>query len=166
MSGMIGECRGISEGIYGVSRGNWRVYGGLRRVSGCLFPSISSNFRKLQMRSLKFSSRPGGPRCLKYQNVPKLRSFWPIGKPRERFQSRVIKVYFIPFLLDHTVANYVGGDQLGCNLQLSNDDADLFQVFCNLNISIVWIHECLACTCCRQNNWFSSFSFEYLRYNP
>ena len=55
------------------------------------------------MRSLAFSSRPGGPRWLKYQNVPKLRSFWAIGKPRERFQSWDIGVYFIALQLDHTV---------------------------------------------------------------
>ena len=36
--------------------------------------------------------------------VPKLLSFWPIGKPRERFQSYVIKVYFIPVPNDHTAA--------------------------------------------------------------
>ena len=55
------------------------------------------------MRFLTFSSRPEGPKCLKYQNVPNLRSFWAIGKPWERFQSWVIKVYFIPLLFDHTV---------------------------------------------------------------
>ena len=55
------------------------------------------------MRSLTFSSRPGCPRCLKYQDVPKLWSFWVIWKPRERFQSWDIRVYFISFQLDHTV---------------------------------------------------------------
>ena len=48
-----------------------------------------------------FSSISGGPRCLKYQNVPKLRSFW----PRSRFQSRVIKVYFLTVPDNHSVAN-------------------------------------------------------------
>ena len=52
-----------------------------------------------------FSSISGGPRCLKYQNVPKLRSFWPIGKPRSRFQSRVIKVYFSSVPDNHSVPN-------------------------------------------------------------
>ena len=64
----------------------------------------SSNFRTSLMRPLTFSSRPRGPRCLKYQNVPKLRSFWAIGKPRERFQSWDIRVYFISVPNDHTVA--------------------------------------------------------------
>ena len=62
-----------------------------------MFLSISFNFRKPQIISLTFSNRPGGLRCLKYQNVPKLRSFWPIGKPRERFQSSDIRVYFMIF---------------------------------------------------------------------
>ena len=60
------------------------------------------------MRSLTFSSRPGGPRCLKYQNVPKLRSFWANGKPREKFQSWDIRVYFIPVPNDHTVPMVTG----------------------------------------------------------
>ena len=57
----------------------WDICGSLGGVGGCkggsgrclviFSPSISSNFRKLQMRSLKFSSRPGGPRCPKDQNV-------------------------------------------------------------------------------------------------
>ena len=63
--------------------------------SGSMFPSISVNFRKSQMRSLTFSSISGGPRCLKYQNVPKIRSFWPYVKLPERFQSQVIIVYFL-----------------------------------------------------------------------
>ena len=92
-------CFGVSSGVLGVLEG----VGGLRGVSGSLFLPISFNFLKLQMDSLTFCNRPEGPKCLKYQNVPKLRSFWAIGKPHERFQSRVIKVYFIPLLLDHTV---------------------------------------------------------------
>ena len=47
------------------------------------------------MRSFTFCSTRGGPKCLKYQNFPKLWSFWLIGKPQERFQSWVIKVNFI-----------------------------------------------------------------------
>ena len=64
------------------------------------------------MRSLTFSSRPGGHRCLKYQNVPKSRSFWAIGKPRERFQSWDIRVYFISFQLDHTVFQHKGNSNV------------------------------------------------------
>ena len=117
---MSDECLGVVKGVPG-GQGNvfwvlvgvlecpgvffrcWRVYGELRRCLIVFFPLISFNFRKPHMRSLWFCSRPGAPKCLKYQNVQKLRSFWPIGKPRERFQSWVITVYFIPLLLDHTV---------------------------------------------------------------
>ena len=45
------------------------------------------------MISLTFSSGPWGPKCLKYQNVPNLGSFWAIGKPWERFQSWDIRIY-------------------------------------------------------------------------
>ena len=96
--GIFGDVWGCLGGVV-VCKGGW---GG---VSGRRFPSISFNFRKTQMRSLTFSRRPGGPRGLIYQNVPKIRSFWPIGKLRERFQSWVIRVYFIAVLLDHTVAS-------------------------------------------------------------
>ena len=57
------------------------------------------------MKSVTFSSRPRGPKCCKYQNVPMWELFWPIGKPRERFQSWVIKVYFISVPMDHTVSS-------------------------------------------------------------
>ena len=55
------------------------------------------------MISLTFSSGPWGPKCLKYQNVPHLGSFWAIGKPWERFQRWDIIIYFIAVLNDHTV---------------------------------------------------------------
>ena len=55
------------------------------------------------MISLTFSSGPWGPKCLKYQNVPNLGSFWAIGKPWERFQRWDIIIYFIPVPKDHTV---------------------------------------------------------------
>ena len=87
----------------GVSWGCWTVLGRLRGVSGTILPSISLNFRKSQIRSLTFSNWPEGLRCLKYQNVPTLRSFWPIGNHRERFQSWDIRVYFLTVPDDHTV---------------------------------------------------------------
>ena len=71
MSEVLWECLGISKGVLGKLEG----VGGLRGVSGSHFPSISFNFRKSQMGSLTFSIKPGGPRCLKYQNVPKLPMF-------------------------------------------------------------------------------------------
>ena len=68
MSGVMWECLGISEGVC-------EAYGGLRGVFGSLFPSFAFNSRKSQIRFMTFSSRPGGPRCFKYQNVPELRLF-------------------------------------------------------------------------------------------
>ena len=58
------------------------------------------------MRILNFFSRPEDPKCLKYQNVPNLGSFWAIGKPWERFQSGDIRIYFIPVPKDHTVIHH------------------------------------------------------------
>ena len=99
MSGVVSECLGISEGVLGC----WKVKEGLGAEAGNIFLSISFNFREPQIISLTISNRPRGLRCLKYQNVPKLRLFWPIGKPREMFQSWDIRVYFIPVPDDHTV---------------------------------------------------------------
>ena len=100
--GLLWQCLRICQGwfrsVWGylrVSLGVGRCKRGSRGVSGSIFLSISFNFRKLQIISLTFSNRPRGLRCLKYQNVPKLRSFWPIGKPREMFQIWDIRVYFI-----------------------------------------------------------------------
>ena len=59
------------------------------------------------MISLTFSSGPWGPKCLKYQNVPHLGSFWAIGKPWERFQRWDIIIYFIAVLNDHTVVSWL-----------------------------------------------------------
>ena len=55
--------------------------------TGGLIFSFPINFHSLLDKIVTFSRTPGGPRGLKYQIVPKLRSFRPIGKPRERFQS-------------------------------------------------------------------------------
>ena len=93
-------------GCFEVSRGGLGVLAGvstLREVSGSIFYSIPTNFHGALIETLTFSRRPEGPRCLKYQNVPKLQSFWAIGKPRERFQSWDIRVYFISVPMDHTV---------------------------------------------------------------
>ena len=126
----------IYQGWYGsvwaylrVSRWCWRVYGELRAVSGSNFPSISFNFRKSQMRSLTFSRRPGGPRCLKYQNVPQFWSSWAIGKSWERFQSWVISVYFLTIPDDHTISLsfslassstlHLDGGLVGCSFGLA-----------------------------------------------
>ena len=55
MSGLSWECLEISEGDWGVS--SLEVVegeGGLKGVSGCIFPSVSFNFGKSQMRSWHF----------------------------------------------------------------------------------------------------------------
>ena len=64
----------VPEGVLGLFEG----VGGLRGVSGSLLPSFPFNVRKSQMRILNFFSRPEDPKCLKYQNVPNLGSFWAI----------------------------------------------------------------------------------------
>ena len=66
----------------------WEVLGGvsvLLEVSGRAFYSNIIYINGAPIKSLTFSKRRGGPRCLKYQNVPTLRSFSPIGNHRERF---------------------------------------------------------------------------------
>ena len=68
MSGVIWECLGISEGVCGKLEG-------LRGAGRGVWQSFPFNSRKSQIRFMTFSSRPGGPRCFKYQNVPELRSF-------------------------------------------------------------------------------------------
>ena len=79
----------------------------LRGVFVSLFPSFAFNLRKSKIRFLTISSRLGGPRCLKYQNIIKLRSFWHIKKPRERLQSWVIRVYFLSVPNDHTTTPFL-----------------------------------------------------------
>ena len=101
-----GECVSGAWGCFGVFSGVLGLFegvGGLRGVSGSLLPSFPFNVRKSQMRILNFFSRPEDPKCLKYQNVPNLGSFWAIGKPWKRFQSWDIRIYFIPVPNDHTV---------------------------------------------------------------
>ena len=67
------------------------------------FPQIFFNCLKSQIGHLKFSSWSGGPKCLKYQNVPYIRNFWHIEKPWERFQCWVREIYFLTVPDDHTV---------------------------------------------------------------
>ena len=98
---------GVPGGVFWVSRGVLGVLegvSGLWESSGSVFYSIPINIHGAPIKALTFSKRREGPRCLKYQNVPKLRSFWPIGKPWEMFQSWDIRVYFVSVPNDHTVA--------------------------------------------------------------
>ena len=92
-------CFGVSRGVFGVLEGVSVLW----EVSGSDFYSIPINLNGALIKALTFSRRPGGSRYQKYQNVPKSRWFWAIGRPRERFQSRDIRVYFISVPMDHTV---------------------------------------------------------------
>ena len=95
--GVVFYCLGVFWGLLeGVSV--------LSEVSGSAFYSNLIYINCALIKSLTFSKRRGGPRCLKYQNVSTVRSFSPIGNPRERFQSWDIRIYFIPVPKDHTVS--------------------------------------------------------------
>ena len=65
--GGVLKCPGMLGVLAGVSM--------LLEVSGSIFYSIPTNIHGALIKALTFSRRPEGPRCLKYQNVPKLRSF-------------------------------------------------------------------------------------------
>ena len=61
------NCLGVFSGVLGgVSL--------LSKVSGSVFYSNPINIHGALIRIVTFSKRGGGPRCLKYQNVPTLRS--------------------------------------------------------------------------------------------
>ena len=66
-------------------------------------PTMLTNVFKLQNSPMRLPSKSEGHRCLKYQNVPHLRNFWQIGKPCERCQCCVGRIYFLTVLDDHTV---------------------------------------------------------------
>ena len=65
-------------------------------------PSILTNVFKLQISPMRCPSISGGPKCLKYQNVPYIHNFGHIGKPW--FQCWVRIIYFLTVPDDHTVA--------------------------------------------------------------
>ena len=69
---------GVPEGGFYCLGVFWGVLGGvsvLSEVSGRAFYSNLIYINGAPIKSLTFSKRRGGPRCLKYQNVPTLRSF-------------------------------------------------------------------------------------------
>ena len=104
--GCLGVCLGCLGVVFYCLGVFWGLLEGvsvLSEVSGSAFYSNLIYINCALIKSLTFSKRRGGPRCLKYQNVPTSRSFWPIGNPWERFQSWDIRVYFIPVPKDHTV---------------------------------------------------------------
>ena len=101
-----GVCLGCLKGGFYCLRVFWGMLGGVSMLSELYGSAFYSNLIYVNgalIKSLTFSKRHGCPRCLKYQNVPTLPSFWPIGNPRERFQSWDIRVYFISVSNDHTV---------------------------------------------------------------
>ena len=56
-----------------MSRGVLGVLEGVREAEGDVLLSFPINFlqfEKVKMKSVTFSSRPRGPKCGKYQNVP------------------------------------------------------------------------------------------------
>ena len=61
----------MSRGVFGTLEG----INVLRDVYRGVFYSILMYFDGSQLSALAFSSRPGGPGGLIYQNVPKIRSF-------------------------------------------------------------------------------------------
>ena len=61
-------CLGVFWGVLG-------VVPVLSEVSGRAFYSNLIYINGARIKSLTFSKRRAGPRCLKYQNVPTLRSF-------------------------------------------------------------------------------------------
>ena len=67
-------------------------------------PSILTNVFKSQISPMRRPSISGGPKCLKYQNVPYIRNFWHIMRPWNRFQCWVRIIYFLTVPDDHTVA--------------------------------------------------------------
>ena len=75
------ECMRVVRATPGGYRKSWNCEG----VYFGAFPPIVFNFPKSQIGLLIFSSWPGGPKCLKYQNVPYMHKFWHIGKPWGRF---------------------------------------------------------------------------------
>ena len=68
-------------------------------------PSMLTNVFKLQISPMRCPSKSNGPtpKCLKYQNVPYIRNFWHIRRPRNRFQWWVRIIYFLTVPDDHTV---------------------------------------------------------------
>ena len=93
------ECMRVVRATPGGYRKSWNCEG----VYFGAFPPIVFNFPKSQIGLLIFSSWPGGPKCLKYQNVPYMHKFWHIGKPWGRFQCWVRRIYFMTVPDDHTV---------------------------------------------------------------
>ena len=66
-------------------------------------PSMLTDIFKLQISPMRLPIKSEGHRCLKYQNAPYIRKFWHIGKPWERFQCWVRRIYFLTVPDDHTV---------------------------------------------------------------
>ena len=69
---------GVPEGGFYCLRVFWGMLGGVSVLSELYGSAFYSNLIYVNgalIKSLTFSKRRGGPRCLKYQNVPTSRSF-------------------------------------------------------------------------------------------
>ena len=80
--GVVFYCLGVFWGLLeGVSV--------LSEVSGSAFYSNLIYINCALIKSLTFSKRRGGPRCLKYQNVPTSRSFDLLGTLGRGFRAEI-----------------------------------------------------------------------------
>ena len=73
-----GVCLGCLKGGFYCLRVFWGMLGGVSVLSELYGSAFYSNLiyvNSALIKSLTFSKRHGCPRCLKYQNVPTLRSF-------------------------------------------------------------------------------------------
>ena len=73
-----GVCLGCLKGGFYCLRVFWGMLGSVSVLSELYSSAFYSNFKSVNgelIKSLTFSKRREGPICLKYQNVPMLRSF-------------------------------------------------------------------------------------------
>ena len=73
-------------------------------MSCSLFPSISFNLRKSQMKSMTFFRRPRGPKMSQISKCPDVRVVLTYREALGEVSELNIKVYFISVPMDHTVS--------------------------------------------------------------
>ena len=96
---------GVSQDIWGCLGEVGGCTGGWEGCLEVFFLHSPSIVKSHRFNSWHFPVDLEGPGVSKNKNVLKLRSFWPIGKPRERFQSWVIRVYFVSVPNNHIVTD-------------------------------------------------------------
>ena len=90
--GEQGVCLGCLGVVFYCLGGFWGLLEGvsvLSEVSGSAFYSNLIYINCALIKSLTFSKRRGGPRCLKYQNVPTSRSFYLLGTLGRGFRAEI-----------------------------------------------------------------------------